>query len=470
MRITYCLFLAYFVAFTAKAVELPPEGACPPHTLSNSSQEDSLPEDAVPSRIHPGQILDLEKLAPLSDFLPPEVWERRQSFFFEGQMMQIGPCYRRYPVAPYFEAATAEHAGKATLNEDFDLIDYSGTGLPFPIESIPDEAADAALKWAWNFRYRYQGAGFRGRFRLRDVMNRGHKVERFEGRFFFLPLHGYPGVESRDERNRFVAGGQFTKPTISRGLSWRQFRRASVDQDYSETDDVFVYIPSSRKVRRAPPQNAEGVYLPSYTRANTIDASSVTLPDGTNISDVTLTAAEPVRKGFVGLMIRPNAYRFEALGVKDVLAPINTNNPGYPTVDERSYGPSGLSVASDRWELRRAVVLSGVRKVREGNIARITLYADAQTLAPLYLIARRSNGSIAEVGIFVGRYSSEDPMATEWQGNQANYGLILSVAETFLVSGSGGWVRESFELKAHPPSSEEASRFQTTRRLQLKGR
>jgi hypothetical protein len=39
----------------------------------------------------------------------------------------------------------------------------------------------------------------------------------------------------------------------------------------------------------------------------------------------------------------------------------NAANAAYPTEPNRDFGPSGLSWASDRWDLRRALVLEGAR-------------------------------------------------------------------------------------------------------------
>ena len=35
-----------------------------------------------------------------------------------------------------------------------------------------------------------------------------------------------------------------------------------------------------------------------------------------------------------------------------MLAPLNATRPGWPDEPDRNYGPSGLSVATDRWDVR----------------------------------------------------------------------------------------------------------------------
>ena len=50
--------------------------------------------------------------------------------------------------------------------------------------------------------------------------------------------------------------------------------------------------------------------------------------------------------------LRPNAYDWRVQGEREVLAPINVTRTGYPEDRERNFGPSGLSVGNDRWDVR----------------------------------------------------------------------------------------------------------------------
>ena len=68
---------------------------------------------------------------------------------------------------------------------------------------------------------------------------------------------------------------------------------------------------------------------------------------------------ENLRRGFTGLALRPNAYVWRVQGEREVLAPINVTRGGYPEDRERNFGPSGLSVGNDRWDVRYAVVIQG---------------------------------------------------------------------------------------------------------------
>lgn len=458
----------------ANAVEVPPEGSCPPYPLRPAGEPGS--EDVIPRVLEPGTKLDLESSRLLQNFLPKEVWENRDVFFFEGMRLEVGPCHRRYPAPAFFIEATRQNAGRAKLDSEGNLAGYAGVGLPFPTESIDDAAPDAGWKWAWDHRYRYQAAGFRGAFRIHHVARRGKQIEHFEGNAFYLPLHGLPpelwASPPDGNGNRFVAGGEFQKPSSARGVAWRQFRLEQADALAKRSDELFVWVPDERRLRRAAPVAVDGLFMPSYTRGSSIASGKLAMPGDATIStpDFAVGVTEHWRRGFVGFLLRPNAYRFELIGAQDVLAPINAPGDGYPRNPDRSYGPSGLSVANDRWDVRRAVVLEGTGSSTDDPAFRVTLYIDALTLQPLYLVSRRANRLIYEVGIFVGRFSAEDPLAADWPGDGKGFGVIVPVAQTFVVQGEGGWLRESFDLATHPPSAEEVRDLKSTRGMQSRGK
>ncbi|MFQ5696690.1 MAG: DUF1329 domain-containing protein [Myxococcota bacterium] len=459
------------LAVPAAAVQVPPEGACPPYAVPRGEGPVRSAEDLIPPGLVPGEVLDLDGIPKLRRYLPQEVWARRDAFFYEGMSMEVGPCHRRYPAPPFFEAATRANAGVAEIDAEGNLRHYSGQGMPFPIDSIADDAPDAGQRWAWDVRYRYLGAGFRGKFRIIHLERRGRKVERFRGTMTFLPLHGVPGEPAAE--NRFAWAGRFSAPEVARGVAWRQYRSAEADRDWNRSDQLFVYVPEERRVRRAPPRGVDGLFMPSYTRGFVTGGGKLILPmPETSVSTPapSIAVAEHWRRGFVGLMFRPNAYRFKLVDVRDVIAPINSKVDGYPTHEERSYGPSGLSLASDRWEIRRAVVLEGRRKKTVGNLYDLTLWVDALTAQPLYLISHRSRGRIFEVGIFMSRFSGDAPAPGSWDGSGPGFGALLPVAESFWVIADQSWLRDSFALEANPLSPRSRKRVLDSFTLQKEGR
>ena len=175
----------FAIAPFARAFDVPPEGSCASRAIQ--WQPDSGPgaEDVVPPAWRPGDRVEFENFERLRGWLPQEVWERRDLFFFEGMLLEVGPCYRRYPAPEFFTAATLANAGKASVDAAGNLSGYAGTGLPFAPESIADAAPDAGFRWAWNYRYRYQGSGFRGAFRITELTRGGRGVMSFLGDLFF---------------------------------------------------------------------------------------------------------------------------------------------------------------------------------------------------------------------------------------------------------------------------------------------
>jgi len=445
----------------AAAVEIPPEGACPPYPVRPG--EGRVEEDVIPPSFSAGEKIDLDGVPRLENYLPDEVWERRDVFFFEGMRMELGRCHRRYPLSEAFDQATEANKGKASLDPEGNLLGYTHQGLPFRPEDIADDADDAGTRWAWNYRYRFLGGGFRGGFRIIHVLKRGRTLERFEGEMFFLPF------ANGDDRS-FAAGGRFTRPPIARGVAWRQFRPLEADREATRSDDLFVWIPDERKVRRAPPTLVDGLYMPTYTRGNVPGSGKLALPNepGWTTPDSSISLGEHQRRGFTGLFIRPNAYRWRLAGVRDVIAPINSTRFGLPGRDDRSYGPSGLSVASDRWEIRRAVLLDGRAHSGEGHVARVRIYVDAQTLQPLYWIGRRANGGMQEVSIFVGRYTGDDALASV-PAEKGSAGF-LPAAQSMWQAGGESWMRESYDLRTDPPAAEDRADFGSTMPLQKLGR
>ena len=63
-------------------------------------------------------------------------------------------------------------------------------------------------------------------------------------------------------------------------------------------------------------------------------------------------------------------------------------------------------MASDRWDVRQAVVIEGLARFRD-QFKTQTIYVDYQTQQPLYLVRRGDRGRILDVGIAVHRFSGD---------------------------------------------------------------
>ena len=131
----------------------------------------------------------------------------------------------------------------------------------------------AATQWAWNLQKRFRGAGPRGRFRINHFPSRVGATLRFEGDFFLAQLAGRSDLPDSDykvpghDKMIWAGGGLFTSPFSARDLGWRQFRSPKSERKWTLPDDIFVYIPSLRKTRRAGTPWVEGAYMPRFTVA-----------------------------------------------------------------------------------------------------------------------------------------------------------------------------------------------------------
>jgi len=148
--------------------------------------------------------------------------------------------------------------------------------------------------------------------------------------------------------------------------------------------------------------------------------------------------------------------------VQDLLTPINAATPSYPEAKEREFGSWGLSFGSDRWDLRRALVLEGRTRLQVGGdqVSRLLLYVDLQTLQPLYSVTYDEHDEIRDVGLFVGRFSGDRPDYPRWPDDPARpVRVIDSVGASFAnLSEGGGWRRESFTATAIPPNDAAISK------------
>jgi hypothetical protein len=370
------------------------------------------------------------------------------------------------------------------LGEDGDLEGYLA-GVPFPQDVIDPQAPDAGAKWAWNLQYRYMGAGPVGKFRIFDLPSRIGTPQTYIGDFFYLrtghradlAASGYRTAEA--DKSLWIAGGKFDEPFNARHLAWRQVRPEAADRKYKEADDTFVYVPTMRKPRRAATTWVDGIFTPRYTVSG--DAGGGGLPFavddagyGTGLDSVhptaglSIQATEDIRRGFTGMAIRPNAYDWRLVAEREVLAPLNANVDGYPTLRNRNFGPSGLSVASDRWDLRYAAVIEGIARRSVDGVAAVVLWIDYQTLQPLYMITKRKNGLLLDVGILVHRFSSDRAGYPEWPGGERAHVFDPVASVFYYVPGGAGWRRESYEVRSVPVDPKQLRKMTSIGEL-LKG-
>ncbi len=466
LRAALALTAALGLAPVAEA-KLPPEGRCP--DWSGAAGEEGDGQDRGVPMVEPGMLIGLNELMQLRSLFPDVIWDHREAFFYEGMQLEVGACHRRYPPAAFYSEATERFGGRAKLDSKGNLSDYVA-GVPFPPDAIDPTAEDAGTRWAWNFQQRYRGSGPVGEFRIFDLPGRIGKPQTYIGDFFYVRTGHRADLAASDYRmpeatkTVWVAGGSFEEPFSARHLAWRQMRPRETLENWKEPDDTFVYVPTMRKPRRSASSWIDGVFTPRYRVSGDDGGGPIPFAFGAQVdgygagidsiqptAGLSIAATEDIRRGFTGLAIRPNAYDWTFKGEQEVLAPLNASAQGWPYYDERNYGPSGLSPASDRWDVRWAVVLEGRARRNVDNVAAVELWVDYQTLQPLYYITRKKNGFLIDIGILVHRYSADQPGYPLYPGGEtANVFDPVASHFYFVPGGGAGWRRESYGVQSLP--------------------
>ena len=205
-------------------------------------------------------------------------------------------------------------------------------------------------------------------------------------------------------------------------------------------------------------------------------ATSIQEKRAGNIADATVQSRTPwtitpeVTDGhFVHAPV--GSFAPNPFGLHDVLAPINAGRPAWPEDELRAFGPYGLAWASDRWDLRRALVLEGTKRespTGESELAVMRLWVDLQTLYPLYYVAYDKKGEQIDVGYYVGRWSEGREDYPRWSDDpERPVRVIDPVGEAFAnLHLKGSWRRESWTIVSVPESDNAVRRTLSLRSLQ----
>ncbi|HBZ69127.1 MAG TPA: hypothetical protein DEP35_05015 [Deltaproteobacteria bacterium] len=340
-----------------------------------------------------GETITFEQIQKIQPYVPPEFWNQREFFFFDGMKLEIGPFFRDYsPAQPYHEA-TRRFAGQARIGPDGSLENYTA-GQPFPIDQIDCKGdPQAGEKVIWDFDYRWNGDGERAHY-LYTYWDRGEKLalyyegtsksiqmaHRVEPQYLSQEGDLFPG-----DLRKTVTGIEVTDPFDARGTALITNRYKSSDGPLASArnDDTWVYVPTLRRVRR----------ISTAQRTDAISGTDFTFDD---------------LFSFSGIIPQ---YRWQCLGRVDVLAPMNSTQKGYPYSDDHNFGPYGLSYANDRWELRHAIKIKMIPKNPDHPYHHKILYLDAQTLEPLYSFAYDRNQELWKIIWHNHRWSEDGDAA-----------------------------------------------------------
>lgn len=305
------------------------------------------------------------------DTIGPHNWERIKGMAGEnflarvrqGYTFQIKEARLRRPPREYLEA-TDRYSGQASIGSRGMLTNYSA-GMPFP--RLDSNDSQAGLKLAWNFFYRWRGDDFKegggtasgkaASFNIeKDGSERRSEVIRHEirtrGRVSLEPKTVIPGYEHIEWM--VIRADEYPRDTS--GTTTLEFRYV----DPQREDDLYVYVPSLRRVRRAPPAQRCATLAP--TEFNFDDVSS-----------------------FNGKITN---FNYKWLGRARMLGNFSQRDVPY----ERKSGD--YLPAKEGWEIVDAYVLEITPKDSRYCYPRKVLYLDTLTLNAIWVIITDAKGAL----------------------------------------------------------------------------
>jgi hypothetical protein len=196
------------------------------------------------------------------DTIGPENWQRIHGMVGEnflnrlksGFKIQIKEPKSYRPLKEYVDA-TEKYAGKVRLGPKGELLDYVA-GQPFP--KIDPGDSQLGQKLAWNFFYRWLGDDYKtggavkGGKIVRAAIEKGGAERRADLVSYFLfpstryslnPKPSIPGYDHIDYMQLRVD----SYPRDASGTTTLEIRY----KDPNRPDDLYIYIPSIRRIRRA---------------------------------------------------------------------------------------------------------------------------------------------------------------------------------------------------------------------------
>ena len=205
--------------------------------------------------------LTAQDLKP-GDTIDPNNWQRAQGMVGEnmlnrikaGHTIQIKEPKVYRPIKEYAEA-TEKYSGKVRLGPNGELLNYVA-GLPFPKLDAGDP--QAGQKLAWNFFWRWLGDDYKtggatkGGKIIRYVIEKDGSERRADLVSYFIfprtrynsdPKPAIPGYEHIDYMQLRVD----SYPRDAAGTTILEIRY----DDPKRADDLYLYIPSIRRIRRA---------------------------------------------------------------------------------------------------------------------------------------------------------------------------------------------------------------------------
>jgi hypothetical protein len=208
------------------------------------------------------------------DTVGPHNWQKVQGMVGENLLNRIKQGYtvrikpsRLIGTPKEYNMATARYSDQVKLGPGGELLNYVA-GLPFPEVSFGDP--QVGLKMAWNFYWRWLGDDYKtgggtgeGKI-VRYIIEKDGSERRADVLHHTIKTRGRVTLDSKP----VLAGYEH--------IDWMQLRADEYPRDTAGTttleiryadprreDDLYIYVPSIRRVRRAPPIQRCATLAPS---------------------------------------------------------------------------------------------------------------------------------------------------------------------------------------------------------------
>lgn len=216
------------------------------------------------------------------DTVGPHNWERVKGMVGEellnrirqGYTLRIKQPTRYQPPREYMEA-TKRYAGRVQLGPSGELLHHLA-GLPFP--KIDPSDPQAGQKVAWNFYWRWQGDDFKngGGTEIGKVIRYAIEKDGSERRADFVAYFLFPRTRVTLDPRPVISGYEHIDsiqlridqyPRDSAGTAILEIRYT----DPKRPDDLYLYIPTLRRIRRATTTQRCQTLAPSEFNLDDID-------------------------------------------------------------------------------------------------------------------------------------------------------------------------------------------------------
>jgi len=224
------------------------------------------------------------------DTIGPHNWQKVEGMVGQNLLRRIKQGYTFkiaersvYPPPKEYLEATERYSSQVKFGPNGQLLNYVA-GVPFP--KLNPNDPQAGLKLAWNFFWRWlgddykNGGGTEEGTIIRDVIEADGSERRADIVSYFIRARGRITLDPKPQ----IPGYEH--------IDWMQLRADEYPRDTSGTttleiryadpkveDDLYVYIPSLRRVRRAPPIQRCATLAPSEFNFDDINSFNGKITD-----------------------------------------------------------------------------------------------------------------------------------------------------------------------------------------------